>query len=261
MGAILIFLPGWDEIVRLKEKLESSAAFGGSRWVVQGGWEVREVWKRLAPSDLHPRRPRQLAHPCPPTHARPPMPAAPLHSPGTSCCRCTRWWRPQSSAACLCAPPRGCARSSWPPTLLKRPLPSMTWCASSTRVGGRVGGWVHVSVHASVPARAGGRRVRATPPPAPPPLAAPPGRLKEKSYDPYTNVSTLQVGGWLGAPCPPHAPPTRTHPALPTHPPPPRAPGSARPPSGSGAGERVAASPASAFICTRARAGECVGGV
>ena len=169
MGAILIFLPGWDEIVRLKEKLESSAAFGGSRWVVQGGWEVREVWKRLAPSDLHPRRPRQLAHPCPPTHARPPMPAAPLHSPGTSCCRCTRWWRPQSSAACLCAPPRGCARSSWPPTLLKRPLPSMTWCASSTRVGGRVGGWVHVSVHASVPARAGGRRVRATPPPAPPP--------------------------------------------------------------------------------------------
>ena len=31
MGAVLIFLPGWDEIVRLKDKLEANAAFGGSR--------------------------------------------------------------------------------------------------------------------------------------------------------------------------------------------------------------------------------------
>lgn len=32
MGAILVFLPGWDEIVRLKDKLEGSPAFGSSRW-------------------------------------------------------------------------------------------------------------------------------------------------------------------------------------------------------------------------------------
>ena len=31
MGAVLIFLPGWDEIVRLKDKLEGNPAFGGSR--------------------------------------------------------------------------------------------------------------------------------------------------------------------------------------------------------------------------------------
>lgn len=31
LGAILIFLPGWDEIVRLKDRLESSPAFGSSR--------------------------------------------------------------------------------------------------------------------------------------------------------------------------------------------------------------------------------------
>lgn len=31
MGAVLIFLPGWDEIVRLKDRLEASPAFGGSR--------------------------------------------------------------------------------------------------------------------------------------------------------------------------------------------------------------------------------------
>lgn len=31
MGAILIFLPGWDEIVRLKDKLEGGPVFGGSR--------------------------------------------------------------------------------------------------------------------------------------------------------------------------------------------------------------------------------------
>lgn len=31
MGAILVFLPGWDEIVRLKDKLEGSPAFGSSR--------------------------------------------------------------------------------------------------------------------------------------------------------------------------------------------------------------------------------------
>lgn len=36
MGAILVFLPGWDEIVRLKDKLEGSPAFGGSRWGSQG---------------------------------------------------------------------------------------------------------------------------------------------------------------------------------------------------------------------------------
>ncbi|KAL4422956.1 hypothetical protein ABPG75_009153 [Micractinium tetrahymenae] len=32
LGAILIFLPGWDEIVRLKDRLESSPAFGSSRY-------------------------------------------------------------------------------------------------------------------------------------------------------------------------------------------------------------------------------------
>jgi HrpA-like RNA helicase len=31
MGAVLVFLPGWDEIVRLKDKLEGNPAFGGSR--------------------------------------------------------------------------------------------------------------------------------------------------------------------------------------------------------------------------------------
>jgi HrpA-like RNA helicase len=31
MGAVLVFLPGWDEIVRLKDKLEAHAAFGSSR--------------------------------------------------------------------------------------------------------------------------------------------------------------------------------------------------------------------------------------
>ena len=35
MGAILVFLPGWDEIVRLKDKLEGNPAIGSSRW---GGW-------------------------------------------------------------------------------------------------------------------------------------------------------------------------------------------------------------------------------
>ena len=35
LGAVLVFLPGWDEIMRLKEKLESSPAFGSSRW---GAW-------------------------------------------------------------------------------------------------------------------------------------------------------------------------------------------------------------------------------
>ncbi|EFN52009.1 hypothetical protein CHLNCDRAFT_139551 [Chlorella variabilis] len=32
LGAVLVFLPGWDEIMRLKEKLESSPAFGSSRY-------------------------------------------------------------------------------------------------------------------------------------------------------------------------------------------------------------------------------------
>lgn len=31
LGAVLIFLPGWDEIVRLKDRLEGSPAFGSSR--------------------------------------------------------------------------------------------------------------------------------------------------------------------------------------------------------------------------------------
>ena len=31
MGAVLVFLPGWDEIIRLKDKLEQSPLFGGSR--------------------------------------------------------------------------------------------------------------------------------------------------------------------------------------------------------------------------------------
>ena len=31
MGAVLIFLPGWDEIVRLKDKLEGNPHFGSSR--------------------------------------------------------------------------------------------------------------------------------------------------------------------------------------------------------------------------------------
>ncbi|KAL4451226.1 hypothetical protein ABPG77_009298 [Micractinium sp. CCAP 211/92] len=32
LGAVLIFLPGWDEIVRLKDRLEGSPAFGSSRY-------------------------------------------------------------------------------------------------------------------------------------------------------------------------------------------------------------------------------------
>lgn len=46
-------------------------------------------------------------HSCatPASRDRPPPPA-----PGTSSCRCTLWWRPQSSAACLCGRRRGCAR-------------------------------------------------------------------------------------------------------------------------------------------------------
>ena len=37
LGAVLIFLPGWDEIVRLKDKLEGSRVFGRSdRWVGGG---------------------------------------------------------------------------------------------------------------------------------------------------------------------------------------------------------------------------------
>ena len=34
LGAVLVFLPGWDEIARLKEKLESNPAFGGGRYLV-----------------------------------------------------------------------------------------------------------------------------------------------------------------------------------------------------------------------------------
>ena len=34
-GAVLVFLPGWDEISRLKEALESSASFSGGRYVLQ----------------------------------------------------------------------------------------------------------------------------------------------------------------------------------------------------------------------------------
>lgn len=30
-GAILVFLPGWDEIHQLKQRLEKSNQFGGSR--------------------------------------------------------------------------------------------------------------------------------------------------------------------------------------------------------------------------------------
>lgn len=31
LGAVLVFLPGWDEIMRLKDRLEASPAFGSSR--------------------------------------------------------------------------------------------------------------------------------------------------------------------------------------------------------------------------------------
>ncbi len=31
MGAVLVFLPGWDEIMRLKDRLEASPCFGSSR--------------------------------------------------------------------------------------------------------------------------------------------------------------------------------------------------------------------------------------
>ena len=34
LGAILVFLPGWDEITRLKERLEANPAFGGGRYSV-----------------------------------------------------------------------------------------------------------------------------------------------------------------------------------------------------------------------------------
>jgi hypothetical protein len=35
MGAVLVFLPGWDEIMRLKDRLEASPWFGGSRWAAR----------------------------------------------------------------------------------------------------------------------------------------------------------------------------------------------------------------------------------
>ena len=34
LGAVLVFLPGWDEIARLKERLEANPAFGGGRYLV-----------------------------------------------------------------------------------------------------------------------------------------------------------------------------------------------------------------------------------
>jgi hypothetical protein len=34
-GAVLVFLPGWDEIARLKDALETSASFGGDRCEIQ----------------------------------------------------------------------------------------------------------------------------------------------------------------------------------------------------------------------------------
>lgn len=49
MGAVLVFLPGWDEIMRLKDRLEASHWFGGSRWGgrvggVSGRWRVTAGW-------------------------------------------------------------------------------------------------------------------------------------------------------------------------------------------------------------------------
>lgn len=43
MGAILVFLPGWDEIVRLKDKLEGSPAFGSSRWAASALEHARGI--------------------------------------------------------------------------------------------------------------------------------------------------------------------------------------------------------------------------